>query len=140
LQSAHFRYKSKEDVMPYQIGSQCSGKETICEDACAYDCFKVADATPVHNRLHLQIDAEQCTDCGACALACPEGAIVAVDGFARYPVGSAAGPRMMGFVSRGREEASSTYNSSTNVVVPEGFVVLDGKVESWARLMAASQD
>lgn len=126
--------------MPYQIESQCSGKETICEDVCAYDCFKVVDATPVHNGLHLQIDAEQCTDCGACALACPEGAIVSAEGFTRYSAGPVPEVRTIGFISSFGEEVSPNHGSSTNVVAPEGFVFMDGKVESWARLMAASSD
>jgi len=62
--------------MPYKIASQCSGTETICEDVCAYDCIQPANAAAADEGPHFQIDAQLCTDCGACALACPEGAFV----------------------------------------------------------------
>jgi len=51
----------------------CSGKETICEDACSYNCIQTVAANGRH---HFQIDEQFCVDCGACAVACPEKAIV----------------------------------------------------------------
>lgn len=62
--------------MPFMITPQCSGKETICEDVCTYDCITTDSQAKPNGRRHLQIDAQFCVDCGACALACPEKAIV----------------------------------------------------------------
>jgi NAD-dependent dihydropyrimidine dehydrogenase PreA subunit len=126
--------------MPYKIASQCSGKDTICEDVCAYDCIKTADATTVHDGPQFQIDAQLCTDCGACALACPEGAIVNAAATTRGSVGFAPETRAVGFIVGAEREAARAHGSSMNADVPEGFVMLDGKVESWARLMAAASD
>jgi len=123
--------------MPYKIASQCSGTETICEDVCAYDCIQPANAAAADEGPHFQIDAQLCTDCGACALACPEGAIVNTAVFTRGPVGFAPKARTVGFVAGAAREDAPAH---ANTEVPEGYVVLDGKVESWARLMAASSD
>jgi NAD-dependent dihydropyrimidine dehydrogenase PreA subunit len=122
--------------MPYKIASQCSGKETICEDVCAYDCIKAADAAAADDGPRFQIDAQLCTDCGACAMACPEGAIVNTTVFTRGPVGFAPKARTVGFIAGAEREAPVR----TNAEVPEGYEVLAGKVESWARLMAAASD
>jgi ferredoxin--NADP+ reductase len=62
--------------MPFRIMPQCSGKETICEDVCSYNCILPDAATPANGRYHFQIDEQFCVDCGACAVACPEKAIV----------------------------------------------------------------
>ena len=58
--------------MPFRITAQCSDKEAICEDACLFDAIKPESGK---SSRRLQIDPELCTDCGACALACPEAAI-----------------------------------------------------------------
>jgi hypothetical protein len=57
--------------------------------------------------------------------------------FTRGPVGFAPKAHTVGFIAGAGGEADSVR---TNNEVPEGFVVLDGKVESWARLMAAASD
>jgi len=62
--------------MPFKITSQCSGKDTICSDVCPYNCVEPDSATPANGRNHFIIDAQFCVDCGACAIACPEKAIV----------------------------------------------------------------
>jgi ferredoxin--NADP+ reductase len=62
--------------MPFRIMPQCSGKETICEDVCPNNCVQTSDETPANGRHHFQIDEQFCVDCGVCALACPEKAIV----------------------------------------------------------------
>ena len=69
--------------MPYVIQKLCSGTDTACMDACPYDCIH-----PEKDEISLKplfyVDAEQCTDCGACALACPEGAIAPAAEYGRY--------------------------------------------------------
>ena len=66
--------------MPFTITQQCSGKDTICESICPNDCIKAAD-TIANSRSCLQIDAQFCIDCGICAVACPEQAIVYTGAF-----------------------------------------------------------
>ena len=69
--------------MPYVINKRCTGKDTACVEACPFDCIypkKSASST----RPLFFIDAEQCTDCGACALVCPESAITPSAEFGRY--------------------------------------------------------
>ena len=61
--------------MPFRIDTQCSDKEAICEDTCLFDAIKEVNPASDKTRRTLQIDPELCTDCGACALACPEAAI-----------------------------------------------------------------
>jgi len=69
--------------MPYVIQKICSGTDTACMDACPFDCIH-----PEKDEISLKplfyVDAEQCTDCGACALVCPEGAIAPVAEYGRY--------------------------------------------------------
>ena len=69
--------------MPYQIQNRCSGSENRCIEACPFDCIYVnQDALSTEPPLY--IDPEECTDCGACALACPGSAIVPVVAYGRY--------------------------------------------------------
>jgi NAD-dependent dihydropyrimidine dehydrogenase PreA subunit len=73
----------KEEIMPYVIEKICSGTETACMEACPFDCIH-----PNKNEMSLEplfyIDAETCTDCGACAIACPESAIAPAAEFGHY--------------------------------------------------------
>lgn len=62
--------------MPFKVTSQCSGKDTVCEDVCPYDCITTSAAHASNGALRPEIDAQFCVDCGMCALACPEKAIV----------------------------------------------------------------
>jgi formate hydrogenlyase subunit 6/NADH:ubiquinone oxidoreductase subunit I len=52
-------------------------------EACPFDCIypkeDVSSAKPL-----FFIDAEQCNDCGACALVCPESAIAPAAEFGHY--------------------------------------------------------
>jgi formate hydrogenlyase subunit 6/NADH:ubiquinone oxidoreductase subunit I len=130
--------------MPFKITPQCSGTDTICEDVCSYNCVTTVDAAPSNSKPHFQINEEQCTDCGACALACPESAIVYAEGF-RCPSQQLAAParRVPTVGSIGGRDDSREHqarSSRMTVEVPEGFLLLNGKIESWARLMAASSD
>jgi NAD-dependent dihydropyrimidine dehydrogenase PreA subunit len=127
--------------MPYKITPQCSGKDTICEDICPYNCVKTLDAAPEDSHRHFQIDPEQCTDCGACALACPDAAIVYAEGFVRYQPRYLAPPAHRAPVGEwDRCEGAPARGVHIKVEVPEGFLVLDGKIESWARLFASSSN
>jgi NAD-dependent dihydropyrimidine dehydrogenase PreA subunit len=70
--------------MPFTITPQCSGNDTICESICPYDCIKAAESIAADSRSRLQIDAPFCVDCGLCAIACPEQAIVYAGAY--YPM------------------------------------------------------
>ncbi len=71
--------------MPYVITEACTGEHTECTgkhtectecvDACPVQCIYTRrnGAKPKH-----YIDAEQCINCGACALACPEENVLSV--------------------------------------------------------------
>jgi formate hydrogenlyase subunit 6/NADH:ubiquinone oxidoreductase subunit I len=124
--------------MAFKVTSSCSGKDTICEDICPYNCVQTVDAAPDASSKHFQIDPEQCTDCGACALACPESAIVHAEAFA------ASRPKPNLRMPTVRQVAVEVGDSerafSMKVEVPEGFLVLNGKIESWASLMGSSCD
>jgi NAD-dependent dihydropyrimidine dehydrogenase PreA subunit len=137
--------------MSFMITPQCSGKDTICEDICAYDCIKTVDATPPNDRHYFQIDTQHCTNCGACAAACTENAIVFFAGACprhepSRPSASAYSTSMIGSLAgwdRGSDvpvNASSKGAPASNAVLPEGLVLVNGKIESWARLMAAMSD
>jgi NAD-dependent dihydropyrimidine dehydrogenase PreA subunit len=133
----------KEEIMPFKITPDCSGKDTICEDVCAYNCVKTSEEADEQGSRHFQIDPEQCTDCGACALACPEAAIVYAHYTRHQARHEASASHAVPVVT---SEAESSNGGATGqqadpeIEIPEGFLVLNGKVESWARLMAASVD
>ena len=75
----------KKNFMPYVITEACTGEHTECTgkhtectecvDACPVQCIYTRrnGAKPKH-----YIDAEQCINCGACALACPEENVLSV--------------------------------------------------------------
>jgi NAD-dependent dihydropyrimidine dehydrogenase PreA subunit len=69
--------------MPYQIQNLCSGSDNKCMEACPFDCIYV-NQDKLSTKPPLYIDPDECTDCGACALACPESAIVPVVAYGRY--------------------------------------------------------
>ncbi len=69
--------------MPYQIQNLCSGSDNKCMEACPFDCIYV-NRDELSTKPPLYIDPDECTDCGACALACPESAIVPVVAYGRY--------------------------------------------------------
>jgi len=122
--------------MAYVISSKCTGMDTACLDACPVDCIyrKSNGARP---RLYIS-DAE-CLDCGACALACPEGAIASVAGHARYrqpmPIADTL-VRVHVKLPPGARKAEE----DTPVEVPADKTVLNGRVESWAYLMSTMAD
>jgi ferredoxin--NADP+ reductase len=62
--------------MPFRITQRCLGTETICKDICPSNCIQTTDATLAKSRNRFQIDEQFCFDCGVCATACPEKAIV----------------------------------------------------------------
>lgn len=69
--------------MPYQIQKSCCGDDKKCMEACPVDCIYV-DEDRLPAKPSLYIDPEECTNCGACALACPESAILPVADYGRY--------------------------------------------------------
>lgn len=131
--------------MAFMITNKCSGKDSICEDICAFNCIKVIDSAAADGGRHFMIDEEQCTDCGACALACPELAIVHDDAYAGFhtPVywqpthgdSTAPGPE-----ERAAHEEALARNFDAGKELPEGYLTLNGRIESWARLMASTSD
>ncbi|MGA2963432.1 MAG: ferredoxin family protein [Candidatus Korobacteraceae bacterium] len=69
--------------MPYVIQKICSGTDNACMEVCPFDCI-YANKDELSTKPALYIDPEECTNCGACALACPEGAIVPAAAYGRY--------------------------------------------------------
>src|ERR1035437_2205762 len=56
--------------MPFKVTQQLFANETLPADLCPYGCIE-HDKAASANGPQFKIDAELCTDCGACALACP---------------------------------------------------------------------
>ena len=69
--------------MPYLITKGCERKDSFCVVACPFDCIELRMTLP-NRELRLSLDTELCTNCGACALVCPENV------FAAAPVGYVA--------------------------------------------------
>ena len=69
--------------MPYVITKGCERKDSFCIAACPYDAIEVRTIMP-NREFRLSLDTERCTNCGACALVCPENV------FAFAPVNNGA--------------------------------------------------
>lgn len=131
--------------MAFMITPECTGKETICKDICAYNCIKTLDVDVAERAPRFKIDEEQCTDCCACALACPESAIVHDDAFAgfhgpKYGVTTHATPTPPRAGEWDMCDPAGEHDSTASIELPDGYLKLNGEIESWARLMAASSD
>ena len=67
--------------MAYVIAEPCIGftdetKQPPCVEACCTDCIHPAnDGSQSGEIARFVIDPMQCTDCGACAVACPVAAV-----------------------------------------------------------------
>ena len=102
--------------MPYVIQSTCnatSGTEAKCAAACPFDCIHPNEtAAPTEPLFY--IDPEECTNCGACALACPESAITPASEFGYYappivrPAGAFAGAALC--VAPSEPQETSTFH------------------------------
>lgn len=57
--------------MPYMITKRCEKTDYACIEACPFDCIQLKASSP-RRKSRLYVDTELCTNCGACALACPE--------------------------------------------------------------------
>lgn len=66
--------------MAYVITEACTGKHTACIDACPVECIYTRTNGAKPKRY---VNAEECINCGACALACPEENVFSVQGYAR---------------------------------------------------------
>ena len=129
--------------MSYKITRGCRGTETACIAACPFDCIHLEDG-PAKGGHRVHIDAETCTECGACALACPDGVIVSttsVPGYRPLPPLPRITGTLMG--SAGGWDGSAGKASAPEaedlpeVEIPADKLILNGKVESWADLMSA---
>lgn len=69
--------------MPFHTTQQYFANDTKAEDSCPYGCITRDEAAPVNGTQQLKVDEELCTDCGACALACP-GKFEYARAFTRY--------------------------------------------------------
>ena len=65
--------------MAYVICEPCIGvKDTSCVDVCPVDCIHpTRDESEFDEVEKLQIDPDECIECGACEPACPVSAIYA---------------------------------------------------------------
>jgi Fe-S-cluster-containing hydrogenase component 2 len=133
--------------MPYKITRKYRGPEAACMDACPFDCIHLENVPPEGQRLY--IDAETCTECGACALACTNGGIVPVTAVPHYRPLPHHIPRMTGNLvgSVGGWDGSAVKDTGANpdevlheLQIPSDKLILNGKVESWSDLMSATAD
>ena len=129
--------------MSYKITRGCRGTETACIAACPFDCIRLDG--PAKGGRRVQIDADTCTECGACALACPEGVIVATASIPRYrplpPLPRITGALMGsagGWDGSGLKASAADAEDLPEVEIPADKLILNGKVESWADLMSAA--
>lgn len=68
--------------MPFHTTQQYFAAATKTEDLCPYGCI-TKEAAGANGTEKLKVDEELCTDCGACALACP-GKFEYARAFTRY--------------------------------------------------------
>jgi len=102
--------------MPYVIEKLCSGSDIKCMEVCPFDCIYV-NKDELSPNPPLYINPEECTDCGACALACPESAIVPAAAYGRYagPADSKVNP----YESHLSVAQSGTQNNTWDVIAKE---------------------
>ena len=114
--------------MPYVIQKLCSGTETACMDPCPFDCI-YPNKDEFSTKPLFYIDAEECTNCGACALSCPESAIAPAEEFGRY-----AGP---GVGLKGKSyESHLSVAPPSDTIDPPAFEVI---AKEWFTTYVASQ-
>jgi len=132
--------------MAYVITKECSGKDAACQDACPFDCIQTMPGKKANGRHYFVIDQETCSECGACALACPEQAIafghLPVQNQPQQPEPYAHEGSMIGSLGglNGVDEVYVRLGKNEplrRVKIPEGYVLVGDKLEPWARLMAA---
>jgi len=109
--------------MPYVIQKICSGADNACMEVCLFDCI-YANKDELSTKPALYIDPEECTNCGECALACPEAAIVPVAAYGRY-----AGPAT--------ESKSNPYEAHLSVAHSESEP--DAFPSGWPRLQSIEE-
>jgi ferredoxin--NADP+ reductase len=113
--------------MPYVIQKLCSGTDIACIEACPFDCIH-----PTREELStkplLYIDVDECTDCGACALSCPESAIAPAKEFGRYAV-------------PGAKSKGNSYDAHLSVLPPDTLEPSPMQViaQEWLTTFVASQ-
>jgi len=123
--------------MAYLINDKCAGNETLCVDACPADCI-YSTRNGANQRLYISV--EECLDCGACALACPKSAILSVPGPAHYQQPPRPLSNTVLKVHVKLEPGALVKEEDITVEIPGDKTILNGKVESWAYLMASMAD
>jgi NAD-dependent dihydropyrimidine dehydrogenase PreA subunit len=112
-------------------------------DACPVGCIYPKKDAHANGKQKLYVDGEQCIDCGACALVCPEMVILSVRGVPRYqplsPMRSKGSAAFAG--SAGGWDGSETeIAADSEIEIPDDKLILNGRVESWSDLMSAMAD
>jgi NAD-dependent dihydropyrimidine dehydrogenase PreA subunit len=129
--------------MAYLISETCTGNETACMDTCPVGCIYPKEAAPANGKRRLYVDAEQCTECGACALACPEGAILSVCGAPRYqplsPKPVRTSSALVGSIG-GWDGTEEHIVGNEEIEIPGDKLIPNGRVESWSDQMSAMAD
>ena len=114
--------------MPYVIETKCSGNDNKCVDACPVDCiYPSKPGSKLQTRFY--INPEECTNCGACAFACPESAISVAKEYGWYQV-----PKTVPLAK------SLVQLDGTEPSAPGNIVYLNDKPYTWASLMASMAD
>lgn len=110
----------REKAMPYVINMRCTGEDTACVEACPLDCIYPNKGVSAREPLFF-IDADQCTDCGACALVCPESAITTVAEFGRYvdPAARPNNPPVAAHLRTASNEEVPTETPASQVILRE---------------------
>lgn len=129
--------------MAYIITKVCSSSETACMDACPVGCIYPKKDAHVNGKQQLYVDGEQCIDCGACALACPEEAILSVRGVPRYrpmsPIQAKTNSALAGSAG-GWDGTEPEIAVHSEIEIPDDKLILNGRIESWSDLMSAMAD
>ena len=112
--------------MPYVIQNLCNGTDNACMEVCPFDCI-YANKDELSTKPALYIDPDECTNCGACALACPDSAIVPGAAYVRY-----AGPATDSKVKPYESHISVVHSESE----PGTFEVI---ANEWITTFIASQ-
>lgn len=101
--------------MPYIITKGCEQKENFCIEACPFGCIEMRATSP-RQQPRLSLDTELCTNCGACALVCPENVFVAAG--PGYRKGLSVMPRVRRTTTTPKSQKVNVITVPLHMVMP----------------------